>query len=223
MWPFRWTSRVRCRRRTWRRCAVEHFLRLPPIGTTGASRPSCPGDLQEMMGFLGRRPVEGQLAGLFFDDLQFEGGDSGEIAWGNEISASQKEASPVVVIGCGMGGILAGIRLKQAGLPFTIVDKNGGPGGTWWENRYPGACVDVGSHQYCFSFEPAGFWSEYYCQQPELRVYFGTIVDKFDLEPHCRFETAVTEVVWQEDRAMWRRPCTRRERRRRGAGGPVRH
>jgi 4-hydroxyacetophenone monooxygenase len=160
--------------------------------------------LQEMMGFLGRRPVEGQLAGLFFDDLQFEGGDSGEIAWGNEISASQKVASPVVVIGCGMGGILAGIRLKQAGLPFTIVDKNGGPGGTWWENRYPGARVDVGSHQYCFSFEPAGFWSEYYCQQPELRVYFGTIVDKFDLEPHCRFETAVTEVVWQEDRAMWR-------------------
>ncbi len=160
--------------------------------------------LQEMMGFLGRRPVEGQLAGLLFDDLQFEGGDSGEIAWGDEISASQKVASPVVVIGCGMAGILAGIRLKQAGLPFTIVDKNGGPGGTWWENRYPGARVDVGSHQYCFSFEPAGFWSEYYCQQPELRVYFGTIVDKFDLEPHCRFETAVTEVVWQEDRAMWR-------------------
>ena len=94
--------------------------------------------LQEMMGFLGRRPVEGQLAGLFFDDLQFEGGDSGEIAWGNEISAARKVASPVVVIGCGMGGILAGIRLKQAGLPFTIVDKNGGPGGTWWENRYPG-------------------------------------------------------------------------------------
>ena len=103
-----------------------------------------PGLLQEMMGFLGRRPVEGQLAGLLFDDLQFEGGDSGEIAWGDEISASQKVATPVVVIGCGMGGILAGIRLKQAGLPFTIVDKNGGPGGTWWENRYPGT-VDVGA------------------------------------------------------------------------------
>ena len=27
--------------------------------------------LLEMMGFLGRRPVEGELAGLFFDDLQF--------------------------------------------------------------------------------------------------------------------------------------------------------
>jgi len=160
--------------------------------------------LQEMMGFLGRRPVEGQLAGLFFDDLQFEGGDSGEVSWGDEISAPRKAASPVVVIGCGMGGILAGIRLRQAGLPFTIIDKNEGPGGTWWENHYPGARVDVGSHQYCFSFEPAELWSEYYCQQPELRDYFGGIVDKFDLRPHCRFGTVVTELEWLEDRAMWR-------------------
>ena len=103
-----------------------------------------------------------------------------------------------------MGGILAGIRLTQAGLPFTIVDQNKGPGGTWWENRYPGARVDVGSHQYCFSFEPAEHWSEYYCQQPELCAYFGTIVEKFELLPHCRFETAVTEMAWHEDEAMWR-------------------
>jgi 4-hydroxyacetophenone monooxygenase len=156
------------------------------------------------MGFLGRRPVEGRLAGLFFDDLQFEGGDRGEIRWGEEVSEQQKAATPVVVIGCGMGGILAGIRLKQAGLPFTIVDKNAGPGGTWWENRYPGARVDVGSHQYCFSFEPAELWSEYYCRQPELCAYFATIVDRFDLRPHCRFETSVTELEWREDDATWR-------------------
>ncbi|HXZ61695.1 MAG TPA: NAD(P)-binding protein, partial [Acidimicrobiales bacterium] len=132
--------------------------------------------LQEMMAFLGRRPVEGRLAGLFFDDLQFEGGDSGAISWGEEVPAEVRADSPVVVIGCGMGGILAGIRLAQAGLPFTIVEKNDGPGGTWWENRYPGARVDVGSHQYCYSFEPADHWSEFYCRQPELRAYFGAMV-----------------------------------------------
>src|SRR5207249_632254 len=81
-----------------------------------------------------------------------------------------KAAAPVVVVGCGESGILTGIRLSQAGLPFTIVEKNDGPGGTWWENRYPGARVDVGSHQYCYSFEPADHWSEYYCQHPELRA-----------------------------------------------------
>ncbi len=160
--------------------------------------------LREMMEFLGCRPVEGRLAGLFFDDLQFEGGDTGAISWGEDINEEQKASTPVVVIGCGMGGILAGIRLAQAGLPFTIVEKNGGPGGTWWENRYPGARVDVGSHQYCFSFEPADHWSEYYCRQPELRAYFDTIVDKYGLRPNCRFGTTVTEATWDEDRALWR-------------------
>ncbi|HEX4126193.1 MAG TPA: NAD(P)/FAD-dependent oxidoreductase [Acidimicrobiales bacterium] len=160
--------------------------------------------LREMMGFLGRRPVEGRLAGLLLDDLQFDGGDSGQITWGDEVSEVQRAASLVVVIGCGMSGILAGIRLKQAGLPFTIIDQNGGPGGTWWENRYPGARVDVGSHQYCYSFEPAAFWSEYYCQQPELCAYFGAIAEKFELLPHCRFGTAVTELEWREGESMWR-------------------
>ena len=106
--------------------------------------------LLEMMSFLGCMPLDdGRLAGMMFDDLQFEGGDTGAIVWGEEIPEEVKAASPVLVIGCGMAGILAGIRLKQAGLPFTIVDKNPGPGGTWWENRYPGARVDIGSHQYC--------------------------------------------------------------------------
>ena len=53
-----------------------------------------------------------------------------------------------------MSGLLAGIRLQEAGIPFTIVEKNAGVGGTWWENPYPGARVDVGNHFYCYCFEP---------------------------------------------------------------------
>jgi 4-hydroxyacetophenone monooxygenase len=160
--------------------------------------------LQEMMSFLGGMPVAGRLAGLFFDDLQFEGGDRGAIRWGTEVSDEVKAASPVVVIGCGMAGILAGIRLKQAGLPFVILDKNSGPGGTWWENRYPGARVDVGSHQYCYSFEPNDHWSEYYSQQPELRDYFAMVVDKYGLRRHCRFDTTVSKLDWDDVRSSWR-------------------
>ena len=160
--------------------------------------------LQEMMSFLGCRPVEGRLAGLYFDDLQFEGGDTGAITWGGDIPAAAKAAAPVVVVGCGLAGILAGIRLRQAGLPFTIVEKNAGPGGTWWENRYPGARVDVGSHQYCYSFEPADHWSEFYCRQPELRDYFTAIVDKYGLRPHCRFGATVTRLTWDDERAVWK-------------------
>jgi 4-hydroxyacetophenone monooxygenase len=160
--------------------------------------------LHEMMEFLGCRPVGGLLEELFFEDMQFDGADGAAISWGDEVPAKVRAASPVVVIGCGLSGILAGIRLTQAGLPFTIIEKNDGPGGTWWENRYPGARVDVGSHQYCFSFEPGDHWSEYYCQQPELREYFVGIVDKYGLAPFCRFGTAVTSVTWDESAARWR-------------------
>ena len=160
--------------------------------------------LVEMMGFLGARPVEGRLAAFFLDDLHLDGVDTGAVTWGGEIADDVKAASPVVVIGCGMGGILAGIRLAEAGLPFTIVDKNAGPGGTWWENRYPGARVDVASHQYCYSFEPADHWSEYYCQHPELRGYFASVLDKHGLRERCRFETAVTSLGWDGEQSEWR-------------------
>src|SRR5512139_165284 len=45
-----------------------------------------------------------------------------------------KAALPVVVIGAGMSGILAGIRLGEAGLPYVVLEKNPRPGGTWYEN-----------------------------------------------------------------------------------------
>jgi 4-hydroxyacetophenone monooxygenase len=160
--------------------------------------------LREMMEFLGNRPVGGLLEDLFFDDMQFDGADSGTIVWGDEVTAEARAASPVIVIGGGLSGILAGIRLTQAGMPFTILEKNDGPGGTWWENRYPGARVDVGSHQYCFTFEPAHHWSEYYCQSPELRDYFSGILDKYQLRDRCRFGTEVTSVTWDEQTARWR-------------------
>jgi 4-hydroxyacetophenone monooxygenase len=158
---------------------------------------------QEMMEWLATRPVVGRLAAMMHEDMAFDGADPRAIHWGDEIAPAAKSASPVLVIGCGESGILAGIRLSQAGMPFTIVDKNGGPGGTWWENRYPGARVDVGSHQYCYSFEPAD-WSQYYCEHPELRAYFGDIVERYDLAPHCRFGTSVTALRWDDDAAMWR-------------------
>jgi 4-hydroxyacetophenone monooxygenase len=160
--------------------------------------------LLEMMSWFAGKPLEGRIVSMLFEDMQFDGADSRAVDWGEEVPTDVREAAPVVVIGCGESGILAGLRLAQAGLPFTIVEKNDGPGGTWWENRYPGARVDVGSHQYCYSFEPADHWSEYYCRQPELRDYFALVLDKYDLRPRCRFATTVTAATWDEAAATWR-------------------
>jgi 4-hydroxyacetophenone monooxygenase len=148
--------------------------------------------LAEMMDFLACRPLTPRQTDFSFFDLHFDGRDPAAIEWGHEID------------GAGMAGIQAGIRLSQAGLPFTIVEKNPGPGGTWWENHYPGARVDIASHQYCYAFEPADHWSEYYCQQPELRRYFTNVLDKYDLRRHCRFETEMIGGVWDEASARWR-------------------
>ena len=110
---------------------------------------------------------------------------------------------PVVVIGCGESGLLAGIRLKEAGIPFTIVEKNAGVGGTWWQNTYPGARVDVGNHFYCYSFEPTDQWTHFFAEQPELQAYFQTVMDKYDIGSHVLWETEVTEASWDDATATW--------------------
>src|SRR4029453_3987814 len=46
----------------------------------------------------------------------------------------------VAVIGGGFGGLLAGARLRQAGVAdVRVIEKGGDFGGTWYWNRYPGA------------------------------------------------------------------------------------
>ena len=117
------------------------------------------------------------------------------------LEQAARDRFPVVVIGCGESGLLAGIRLKEAGIPFTIVEKNAGVGGTWYQNTYPGARVDVRNHFYCYSFEPTDQWTQFFAEQPELQAYFERVMDKHDIGRHVRWETEVTEaVVGRRDR-----------------------
>ena len=55
----------------------------------------------------------------------------------------------VVVIGGGFGGLLAGARLREAGVDqVRMIEKGGDFGGTWYWNRYPGAACDIESLEY---------------------------------------------------------------------------
>ena len=158
---------------------------------------------EEMMSFLACAPVDPRVVPMFLEDLHLDGADSGAIEWGDEVPAEVRADAHTVVIGCGEAGLLTGIRLAQAGVPFTIVEKNAGPGGTWWDNRYPGARVDIGSHFYCYSFEPSDHWTEYFAQQPELKEYFARVLDDYDIRPHCRFDTEVVGAVYDEATGRW--------------------
>jgi cation diffusion facilitator CzcD-associated flavoprotein CzcO len=109
----------------------------------------------------------------------------------------------VVVVGAGFGGIAAGVKLRRAGVEtFTIYESSLGIGGTWWDNTYPGAEVDVGSHLYCFSFKPHD-WTRTHAQQPELQKYLEETVDEFGLRQHLRLGTTVESATWDDRRHLW--------------------
>ena len=108
-----------------------------------------------------------------------------------------------MVVGAGFGGIAAGVKMKQAGIDtFTIYESSLGIGGTWWDNTYPGAEVDVGSHLYCFSFKPHD-WTRTHARQAELQKYLEETVDEFGLRPHLRLGVTVESATWDDDRHVW--------------------
>jgi cation diffusion facilitator CzcD-associated flavoprotein CzcO len=110
----------------------------------------------------------------------------------------------ILIIGTGFAGLGMGIRLKQAGIhDFTILEKDGGVGGTWRANHYPGAACDVESHLYSFSFEPNPRWSRSFATQPEILAYLEHCADKYGLRPHIRFNTAVTSAAFDERAGVW--------------------
>jgi 4-hydroxyacetophenone monooxygenase len=157
--------------------------------------------LHEMMTWLVCEDVPAEYVPMLMEEMELDGTDARQVAAPADVAA--REAFPVVVIGCGQSGLLAGIRLQEAGIPFTIIEKNAGVGGTWYENSYPGARVDVGNHFYCYSFEPSDQWTEYFAQQPELQSYFDTVMRKHGIERNVRWETEVLGAEWDDASSSW--------------------
>ncbi|AQA03448.1 4-hydroxyacetophenone monooxygenase [Mycobacterium sp. MS1601] len=157
--------------------------------------------LKRMMNWLVCEDVSPEYVPMMLEEMELDGRDQRDT---HLLSAPLDRANfPVVVIGAGQSGLLAAIRLQQAGIPFTVLEKNAGVGGTWWENTYPGARVDVGNHFYCYSFEPDDHWSEFFAQQPELQGYFQSVMDRHGVAEHIRFNTAVTSAEWDDDSSSW--------------------
>jgi 4-hydroxyacetophenone monooxygenase len=163
--------------------------------------PLSPELIHEMMTWLVCEDVPAEYVPMLMEEMELDGTDARLVA--PVADAAARAAFPVVVIGCGQSGLLAGIRLGEAGVPYTIVEKNAGVGGTWWENSYPGARVDVGNHFYCYSFEPSDHWTEYFAQQPELQAYFEGVMRKYGVEEHVRWETEVLGATWDDASATW--------------------
>jgi 4-hydroxyacetophenone monooxygenase len=115
---------------------------------------------------------------------------------------SKDRSFSVGIIGGGESGLLMGIRLRQAGVPFVIYEKNTDVGGTWFENQYPGCRVDCNSFFYSYAFARQ-VWNEYYGHARDVQAYFAKVAKDGGIWDQIRFETEVTRAVWQEDTAAW--------------------
>jgi len=111
----------------------------------------------------------------------------------------------VAVIGGGFGGLLAGARLRDAGIDdLRLIEKGGDFGGTWYWNRYPGAQCDVESYIYLPLLEEVGYVpKEKYTRAPEILAHSQAIGRRYDLYRNACFQTEVSELRWDEDAARW--------------------
>lgn len=111
----------------------------------------------------------------------------------------------VAVIGGGFGGLLAGARLREAGVEnLRVIEKGGDFGGTWYWNRYPGAQCDIESYIYLPLLEEIGYIpKEKYSFAPEILAHARAIGRHYRLYDNACFQTEVTAMRWDEDALRW--------------------
>jgi len=121
-------------------------------------------------------------------------------------STTQPAARPLryAIIGAGMSGILAAIRLQQRGEHDIVVfEKASRIGGTWRENTYPGLNCDVPAHAYTYSFAPNPEWSSFLAGGAEIQRYFEDVVAKHQIEKWIRFNTEIAAARYDDAQHRW--------------------
>lgn len=109
-----------------------------------------------------------------------------------------------IVVGAGISGIGAGIRLKDAGFSnFVILEKAANLGGTWRDNTYPGCACDVPSALYSYSFAQKPDWSRAFAGQAEILEYVRDVAKRYDIPRHIQFNQAVERAQWRESKQLW--------------------
>jgi len=124
------------------------------------------------------------------------------------MSDRNKTHYEVIVIGAGVAGIYQIKRLTDRGVDATLLEMDADLGGTWYNNRYPGARFDSESYTYGYSFSKElldeWHWKERYSPQPENLRYLNFVAEKFDLKKHMQFNCRVEAAHFDETENLWR-------------------
>jgi len=117
------------------------------------------------------------------------------------MTQSNASGPRVAVIGAGMSGLLAGIKLREAGYrDIRIFEKADRIGGTWRDNTYPGLTCDVPSQHYCYSFELSAEWSRLFSPGPEIQAYLEGVCAKYDIASDIAFGHELIRARWSDNR-----------------------
>jgi 4-hydroxyacetophenone monooxygenase len=170
----------------------------------GGTLPPAPsGDtVRRMMSFMVGQEVPAEYVPMMLEEMALDGADARDVAW-DGVPEGARARFRVAIIGAGMSGILAAIRLEEAGVPYVVLEKNDGVGGTWLENSYPGCRVDVANHFYSYSFAPNHDWPEFFSRRNELRDYFERCARDHGVRAKVRFGTEVAEARFVEATNRW--------------------
>lgn len=159
-----------------------------------------PALLTEAMGLAAGEPIPVDEYALHHSTLALDPTPRG---WGTPPGSGAGGDMPVIVVGAGLAGINAAIQLKASGIPFVLLDKNPGVGGTWNQNRYPGARVDWPSRLYSHSFGIGYGFRHAFAPRAENEDYLNWCVDTFGVRDDIRLNTMVTAMRWDDAAGLW--------------------
>src|SRR5688572_4387404 len=165
------------------------------------STPATPDELREKYRVEREKRLRAEGAGQYIDMRAFSDDlEADPYVEPGFTRAPIVETCDVVVVGAGFGGMLAAVRLREAGVTnVRIVEKGGDFGGTWYWNRYPGAACDVQSYLYLPLLEETGYVpTEKYAKAPEIQAYAQLAGRAFGLYDAALFQTEVRDAAWDE-------------------------
>jgi 4-hydroxyacetophenone monooxygenase len=178
---------------------------LSDYDATGRALPATPPAhlLRKMLNIGVGQVVPEEYLPLLLEEMRLGEADPRSVPWRARPPAEVLGGFRAVIIGAGLSGLCMAIKLREAGIPFTVIEKNPTVGGTWFENSYPGCGVDTPNHFFCYSFAPNHDWPEHFSKRNELWGYLERCADNYDIRRDITFNTEVTAATWDAAGACW--------------------
>ncbi|WP_245582314.1 flavin-containing monooxygenase [Nocardioides halotolerans] len=184
--------------------AEIHAAAVKIIGAYRAGRPAAVpaprGDLLvEMMSVCMGEPVTAEFEPMMAQELGFAPRpDHPADDWAREA----RSRFHVLVVGAGVSGLLLARELNHDGYSVQVIEQRDHIGGTWLDNRYPGAGVDTPSYLYSYTLFDRS-WSSYFARRDEVLGYLEDAAREFGVEGAIELGVRATSAVWDADARQW--------------------